>query len=69
MAGTKSFTASLDPTKRHYALLTKPKGLVEDNPSIAFAFCDINCYLSIKFNANTYKYFNSENKFRKLLVL
>ena len=67
--GAKSFSVSLDLTKRRYALLSKAKGLVKDNPSVAYAFCDINCSLAIKFNDNTYKYFNIENELRKLLVL
>ena len=57
--GAKSFSVSLDLTKRRYALLSKAKGLVKDNPSVASAFCDINCSLAIKFNDNKYKYFNS----------
>ena len=67
--GAKSFSVSLDLTKRRYALLSKAKGLFQDNPSDAYAFCDINCSLAIKFNDNTYKYFNSENELRKLLRL
>ena len=67
--GAKSFSVLLDLTKRRYALLTKAKGLIKDNPSVAYAFCDINCSLAIKLNDNTYKYFNSENELRKLLVL
>ena len=35
--GVKSFSVSLDPTKRHYILLTKDKGLVYDNHSVAYA--------------------------------
>ena len=66
--GRKSFSVSLDRTKRRYALLTKAKGLVKDNPSVAYGFCDINCSLAIRFNDNTYKYFNSENELVKLLV-
>ena len=38
----KSFSVSLDLTNRRYALLTKANGLVKDNPSVAYAFCDIN---------------------------
>ena len=63
----ESFSVSLDLTKRRYVLLTKAKGFVKDNPSVAYAFCDIlflyiyYCSLAIKFNGNTYKYFNSEN--------
>ena len=56
----KSFSVLLDLTKRRCALLTKAKGLVKDNPSVAYAFCNINCSLAIKFNDNTYKYFKSE---------
>ena len=67
--GANSFSVSLDPTKRRYTLLTIAKGLVKDNPSVPYAFYDINCSLAIKFNGNTYKYFNSENELRKLLAL
>ena len=67
--GAKSFSVSLDLAKRRYALLTKAKDLVKDNPSVPCAFCNINCSLAIKFNDNRYKYFNSENELRKLLVL
>ena len=66
--GVKSFSVSLDLTKLRYALLSKAKGLVKDNASVAYTFCDINCSLALKFNDNTYKYFNSENELRKLLV-
>ena len=48
--GVKSFSVSLDLTKRHHILLTKAKGLVKDNPSVAYAFCDINCSLALKIN-------------------
>ena len=59
----KSFrSVSLDRAKCRYILLTKAKGLVKDNPSVAYAFCDTNCTLALKLNDNTYKYFNSENK-------
>ena len=67
--GANSFSVSLDLTQCCYALLTKAKGLIKDNPSVAYAFCDINCSLAIKINDNTYKYFNSENELRELLVL
>ena len=67
--GAKSFSVSLDLTKRRYALLSKAKGLVKDNPSVAYAFLDINCSLAIKYNDNTYKCFNSGNEPRKLLRL
>ena len=67
--GAKTFNVSLDLTIRRYALSSKAKGLVKDNLSVAYAFCDINYSLTSKFNDNTYKYFSSENEFRKLLVL
>ena len=34
----KNFSVSLNLTKRSYALLTKAKGVVKDNPSVAYAF-------------------------------
>ena len=37
----KSFRfVSLDLTKRRYVLLAKAKGLVKDNPSVAYASCE-----------------------------
>ena len=51
--GVTSFRVLFDLMKCCYALLTKAKGLVKDNPSVAYAFCDINCSLAIKFNGNT----------------
>ena len=60
--GAKSFSVLVDLTKGRYALFTKPKDLVQDNPSVGYAFWDINCSLAIKFNDNTCKYFNSENE-------
>ena len=62
-----SFNVSLDLTKRHYDLLMKAKGRIINNPSVAYVFCDINCLLVMKFNNNTYRYFNSESELAKLL--
>ena len=62
-----SFNVSLDLTKRRYNLLMKARGLIANNLSVACAFCDINCSLVIKFNDNTYRYFNSECELNNLL--
>ena len=62
-----SFNVSLDLTKRRYNLLMKAKGLIANNPSVAYTFCDISCSLVIKFNDNTYRYFNSECELNNLL--
>ena len=62
-----TFNVSLDLTKRRYDLLMKARGLIIGNPLVAYAFCDINCSLVIKFNDNTYQYFNSELELDKLL--
>ena len=62
-----SFNVSLDLTKRRYNLLMKARGLIANNLSVAYAFCDINCSLVIKFNDNTYRYFNSECELNNLL--
>ena len=62
-----SFNVSLDSTKRRYNLLMKARALIANNPSDAYAFCDINCSLVIKFDDNTYRYFNSECELNNLL--
>ena len=62
-----SFNVSLDLNKRRYDLLMKAKGLIINNPSVAYVFCDINCSLVMKFNNNAYRYFNSESEPAKLL--
>ena len=64
-----SFNVSLNLTKRRYNLLIKAKGLIANNPSVPYAFCDINCSLVLKFNDNTYRYFNSESELNNLLSL
>lgn len=51
--GPKSFSVLSDLTKRHYILLTKAKGLVKGNPSVAYAFCGINYSLALRFNDST----------------
>ena len=62
-----SFNVSLDLTKRRYNLLMKTRGLIANNPSVKYTFYDINCSLVIKFNDNTYRYFNSECEVNNLL--
>ena len=57
-----SFNVSLGLTKRRYNLLIKAKGLIANNPSVAYAFNDINCSLVLKFNDKTYRYLNSESE-------
>ena len=53
--------------KHRYNLLVKAKGLIANNLSVAYAFCDINCSLASKFNDNTYRYFNSDSELNNLL--
>ena len=62
-----SFNVSLDLTKRRYDLLMKAKVLIINNPSVAYVFCGINYSLVMKFNNNTYRYFNSKSELTKLL--
>ena len=62
-----SFNVSLDLTKRCYNLLMKARGFIANNPSVAYAFCDVNCSFVIKFNDNMYRYFNSECELNNLL--
>ena len=64
---SSSFNVSLDLTKRCCNLLIKAKGLIANNPSIAYAFSNYNFSLVLKFNDNTYRYFNSESELNNLL--
>ena len=41
-----SFNVSLDLTKRRYNLLAKARGLVTNNPLVAYAFNDLIAHLS-----------------------
>ena len=62
-----SFNVSLGSTKCRYDLLTKARGLVSNNLLVAYAFSDINCSFVLKFNDNTFHYFNSEYELNNLL--
>ena len=64
---SSSFNVSLDLTKRRCNLLIKAKGLIANNPSIAYALSNYNFSLVLKFNDNTYRYFNSESELSNLL--
>ena len=55
-----SFNDSLDLTKRRYNLFTKARVLVRNNLLVAYAFSNISCSLVLKFNDNTFQYFNNE---------
>ena len=63
----QNFTISVDLTKRRYELLTKARGLIKDNDAIDFVFSDINCSLGVKFNDDSFKYFNSEQEFCNII--
>ena len=60
--GATSFSVLLDLTKRRYILLTKAKGLVKDNTSVAYGFCDINCSLALEFNKKHIKLFQQRKQ-------
>ena len=64
-----SFNLSLALIKRRYNLLIKAKGLIPNNPRVAYGFSDINCSLILKFNDNTFRYFSSEPELNNLLNL
>ena len=63
---SSSFNVSLDLMKRRYNLLIKVKGLITNNPLVAYAFSDVNYSLVLKFNDNTYRYFNGESELNNL---
>ena len=61
------FKVSVVLTRRHYLLLKTSKGLIKDNPNISYVYADINCSLGIKFENESFKYFNSLNGLHSLL--
>ena len=61
------FTVSVDLTKRRYLLLTKAKGLIKGNSNIKYVYSDINCSLALRFNDDSFKYFNGERELLNLL--
>ena len=63
----QNFTISVDLTKRRYELLMKARGLIKDNDAIDFVFSDINCSLGVKFNDDSFKYFNSEQELYNII--
>ena len=63
------FIVSTDLSKRRYLLLTKANGLIKGNSYIKYVYSDINCSLALRFNEDSFKYFNSENSERELLRL
>ena len=63
---SSSFNVSLDLMKRRYNLLIKVKGLITNNSLVAYAFSDVNYSLVLKFNDNTYRYFNGESELNNL---
>ena len=63
----QNFTISVDLTKRRYELLMKASGLIKDNDAIDFVFSDINCSLGVKFNNDSFKYFNSEQELHNII--
>ena len=65
--GKKSFTVSVDLTKRRYNLLQSIKGLTKDNPLINFSIADINCSLAVKLNNDSLNYFNTREEFENIL--
>ena len=58
---TKSLGVSLD--------LTNVSPSIKDNSPITYAFSDIKCSPTLKFNDITYKYVNSENELTKLIFV
>ena len=56
----KSLKIRLDLTPRRASLLSKAVSVIEDNPTVEFAFANINCRLAIKLSDGNVRYFNSE---------
>ena len=48
-------------------LFTEAKGLIKGNSDIKYVYSDINCSLALRFNDDSFKYFNSERELLSLL--
>ena len=65
--GSKSFSVSVDLTKRCYLLFRESKELIKKNYDIDFAFADINCFLGFRYKNGSFRHFHSENKLYNLI--
>ena len=66
--GMKSFSVSLDLTKRRYRLLEYARGVVNHYAEVDFAFADINCSLAIRLKDGSFHYFNSKKSLKDILT-
>ena len=65
--GYKSFSVSVDLTKRHYLLFHEARESVKNNDDIDFAFVEISCSLGFRYKNGSFRYFICENKFHNLI--
>ena len=47
--------------------MCKAKELIKRNTNINYIYNDINCSLALRFEDNSFKYFNSEKELHRLL--
>ena len=65
--GSKSFSVSVDLTKRCYLLFRESKELIKKNYDIDFAFADTNCSLGFRYKNGSFRHFHSENELYNLI--
>ena len=65
--GYKSFSVSVELTKRRYLPLGEARELIKNNDDIDFAFADINCSLEFRYKIGLFRYFNSKNESHNLI--
>ena len=65
--GYKSFSVSVNLTKRRYLLLWEARELLKNKDDIDFAFPDINCSLGFRYKNGSFRCFNSENELHNLI--
>ena len=64
---SKSFSVSVDLTKRRYELLSKAKRVVTGNRNVNYVFSNINCALGISMKDGSFKYFNTDAELDDIL--
>ena len=65
--GYKSFSVSVDLTKRRYLLLREARELIKNDDDIDFAFVEINCPLGFRYKNGSFRNSSSENELHNLI--
>ena len=63
----QNFRISVDLTRRRYQLISEARGIVKDVNGINFAFVNINYSLGVRYDNDSFDYFNSEQELHNII--